>query len=499
MYAASLAKQMGLHDIQILTGIMMKDQEKEKKDRETLTGKIREQSGQNGTTQVDSSVHEVDTQFMQEKIKQRPINKKRLLRRTAMTIVLAVVFGVVACVVFIVLEPLISSRLNPQENVETAVSFPKDTVKEEISPEEMIQNEEEIADAASSAQREQIRQEVQNEVSQTLQKDMDGTASLKTQYSAMKETAQSAARAMTVVNAISDDTDWAGGQFEDTGSTSGLIVADNGSSLLILCDGSKLADAQKLQVEFYDDTQADAQIRAQDIVTKLCILSVNKDDVSDSTRSEDVTASLGSSISSELVGSPVIAIGSPTGTAGSVSYGMVTNSGLFLDMADSDYRLITTDIYGSTSASGALLNTEGSVIGWITSEYNRKDMPNLISAVGITELKSLIEKLSNGQTQIYLGIHGTDVPQKVNEEQGVPLGAYITDVNMDSPAMNAGLQRGDVITGYNGKEIADYSALVAQIQNTSPDSGITLELMREGSSGYAGAQLVVTPKKGITQ
>lgn len=477
----------------------MKDNEKEKKDRESITEKIRGQNGQKEAEQVDSSQHEVDTQFMQEKIKQRPINKKRLLRRTAMTIVLAVVFGVVACVVFIVLEPLISSSLNPQENVETAVSFQEDTVEEEISPEEMIQDEEEIADAASSAQREQIRQEVQNEVSQTLEKDMDGTASLQTQYSAMKETAQTAEKAMVVVNAISDDTDWAGGQYEDTGSTSGLIVADNGSSLLILCDGSKLTDAQKLQVEFYDDTEADAQIKAQDSVTKLCVLTVDKDTVSEDTLSEDVTASLGSSISSDLIGSPVIAIGSPTGIAGSVIYGMVTNSNLFLDMADSDYRLITTDIYGSTSASGVLLNAEGSVIGWITPEYSRKDTPNLISAVGITELKSLIEKLSNGQSQAYLGIHGTDVPEEVSKEQGVPVGAYITEVDMNSPAMDAGLQRGDVITGYNDSEIADYSALVAQIQSTDPDSEVTLNLMREGSSGYASAQLSVTPNERITQ
>ena len=75
--------------------------------------------------------------FITEKIKVKPVNKKKLIRRTIITISMAIIFGLVACVTFLVLEPVISNWLYPTKEPETqTVRFPED--KEEMSPEEML-------------------------------------------------------------------------------------------------------------------------------------------------------------------------------------------------------------------------------------------------------------------------------------------------------------------------------------------------------------------------
>ena len=73
--------------------------------------------------------------FMIEKIKDRPVNKKKLIRRTLITASMAVIFGLIACFTFLVLEPIISKWLYPEEPAQI-VLFPED--HEEKSPEEML-------------------------------------------------------------------------------------------------------------------------------------------------------------------------------------------------------------------------------------------------------------------------------------------------------------------------------------------------------------------------
>ena len=63
--------------------------------------------------------------FMIERIKERPINRKKLLRRTILTAAMAVIFGLIACFTFLVLEPVISNWLYPEEEPQIVV-LPED-------------------------------------------------------------------------------------------------------------------------------------------------------------------------------------------------------------------------------------------------------------------------------------------------------------------------------------------------------------------------------------
>ena len=73
----------------------------------------------------------------------------------------------------------------------------------------------------------------------------------------------------------------------------------------------------------------------------------------------------------------------------------------------------------------------GSVLGIIHQEYNSEDTANLISAIGITELKKVLERMVNGRSELFLGVYGTDVSEEAHLTLGVPKGAYITGIVMD--------------------------------------------------------------------
>ena len=85
----------------------------------------------------------------------------------------------------------------------------------------------------------------------------------------------------------------------------------------------------------------------------------------------------------------------------------------------------------------------------------------MVTAIGISEIKKSIEKMSNGTQIAYLGINGTDVTEDANEELGVPYGAFVRDTDMGSPSMRAGIQRGDVLVAFGETNIKNYNDYIA--------------------------------------
>lgn len=184
----------------------------------------------------EEKTNEVNTDFMKEKIKQRPVNRKKLLRRTAVTAFLAAMFGAVACIVFLLLEPVINRAINPPETPE-AVTFPEE--EQEMSPEQMMKNEKELTQEQVQQISEEVSQQVdKDQIKQEVISDIErsrGTAKeLENQYSTLGEIAQKAAESVVTVTAITKDYDWAGDMFNNTGSSSGLVLAKTGTEILIL-------------------------------------------------------------------------------------------------------------------------------------------------------------------------------------------------------------------------------------------------------------------------
>lgn len=207
----------------------------------------------------------------------------------------------------------------------------------------------------------------------------------------------------------------------------------------------------------------------------------------------DITiATLGSSNIRDIAGLPVVALGRPMGTNGSVGYGIITSSASESAASDTTYRILQTNIVGSQNAGGVLFNLQGQVIGIITNGKSATDMKNMVCAYGITELKRHIEKMSNGEKFAYLGLKGVGVTEEANSELGVPYGAYITEVEMDSPAMLAGIQQGDVITGFGERVIISFDEYTNSLLSMKPGDSVELTIMRQSQQEYKEMKFDIT-------
>ena len=427
-----------------------------------------------------------ETDFMKETIKQRPLNRKKLIRRTLLTVSMAVIFGLVACITFLLLEPVISNRLYPQEEPSTIV-FEEEPVEEEILPEDMIADESEMNPEPSQApalEEEQIEQ-----VLSEMELGVEDYTSL---YRGLSAIAREAQKSMVTVVGVTSNTDWFNNAYENEGVISGVIVADNRLEILILANINAIEEAEALLINFADNREYAAQVKKKDNITGLAILSVDKSSMNPNTLEEISIMQMGSSVVSSLLGSPTIAVGQPVGMTDSFCYGFITSMGTELHMPDASYKLLTTDIYGSTEATGILINLKGQMIGIIDTNNYHNNMKNMVCAIGISDLKKMIENMSNNRDIAYLGIYGSDVTPEINREMGVPFGVYITETDMDSPAMNAGIQSGDVIIRVDDEPVETYKDFVTYLTTKRPEQQISIGLLRQGPDGYTGMKLEVT-------
>lgn len=413
-------------------------------------------------------------EFLKEKIKEKPINKKKLLRRTIITVSMAVIFGLVACITFLVLEPVFNNWIYPEEKAQI-ITFPEE--KDEIMPEDMVLED-------PNVEIEEITESVIEKIGLEIE-DYQGL------YTKLYEIAENAAKSVVTVTGVSSDVDWFDNTYESKGQTSGFIVADNGKELIIIVDRKAIEEAESIRVTFCDGTQVNATIKGENANTGLVALAVPLADIKKETKEAISIAALGVSHGKTLLGSPIIALGSPLGYANSISYGMSTSIGNGINLVDGNYKLLTTDIIGSSNASGVLINLKGQVIGIIQQAYNDSDKKNIVSAIGITELKPMIAKMSNGQEFAYLGIHPIDVTKEAQEELKVPMGAYVAEIEMDSPAMKAGIQSGDVIVKINDDYVDNSADYVSVLNGLKPGESASLTIMRQAQQGYQQLQLSI--------
>lgn len=485
---------------------------------------IREMETEVEQSDLDSEITSEIT-FLQEKIKERPVNRRKLVRRTVITVVMAMVFGVVACVTFLLLEPVINRMIYPEKETEI-VRFPEE--EEEVSPEDMAADEEElqiIREEEAAGNKEDGSEDpdgqemtgTEGETTTEAPGDKEGIGSgentsgeispeeaakittleeYQALYGVLGELRAEVEKSIVSVTAVTSDVNWINDTLENTGVTSGLVVADNGRELLILTGYQELKGADSITVAFGGE-QKEADVKETDQTTGLAVIAVSLQELSGEQLDGISYAVLGSSAGRILVGQPIMALGSPVGISDSVCYGMVTSQGATLGLLDSNYKLLTTDIYGSRSASGVLANMRGEVVGILYNGQESDDMQNGLCAIGISELKRTIEKLSNGEKMVYLGIHGAEINSVIYQEYQLPKGAYVTGIDMDSPAMQAGLQSGDIITKVGEEDIVSYAEFVNILMKAQVGQNLKLTVARQnqGKGEYQEMTVTVTLKE----
>ena len=417
-----------------------------------------------------------DFQFIKETRKEKPINRKRLFRHMVETVILAIIFGAVGCLTFVLLQPRLEQYFSPEEQQQVSfvepeeepVEEPQDDGEEKTEPETVIIEKQTPIDLGQY---------------QTLQNKL---------YAVGRE----ADKFIVSVTNVKNDTDIFNTSYETKGIGSGVIIADTGDNFLILTEKKTIAGASSIRVTFADGATVKAELQQYDGNTGIAVLRVKAEDVTKDTRRQIAVATLGSSVGVSQ-GQLVLAVGSPIGTIHSILTGNITSNRNTISTMDCNYTIFTTDMVGSADASGALINTNGEIIGFVLQDYNMQKEQTTLAAVSISELKSVIELLSNDKPVPYLGLRISTVTDEIAENYHMPKGVYVRDVALDSPAMEAGFQSGDVITEINGEEVMaaeDYEKL---LRSLAVDDMVHITYERQGAEEYIS--LEIDAKVGVLE
>ena len=413
----------------------------------------------------DASEKEQDTSgeeysFLQETIKDEAGGAVQKLKKDLLrTLCLGLAFGIIACFGFYAVKPLMERIF-------------------ESSPKEVtIPEEEEEEEEDASQQEQQVAQTLDEESFRQMQQEMTATA-------------LEASRAVVEITGVTGSQDGMNESYDNKNSVTGLIIADNGQELLIFGKTSVLADAQEIHVTFYDGTSYAASLKKRDGNLGFGIYAVNRVEIQQSTWSQIKTAVLGSS-NAVSKGNPVIVIGKQFGYEGGIGFGTVAATRNFVETADGEYRLICTDIAAAADGTGIMVNLDGEVTAVIDQTVSEEDSMNLVTGYGITDIKDIIEKLSNDETIPYIGIQGIDVTEEI-ANQGIPEGVYVKEVDAESPAMAAGIQAGDIITSIGGEEVKSLMAYHNALMDRDSGDEVRIRGQRRGSGGYVDITFSVT-------
>lgn len=260
-----------------------------------------------------------------------------------------------------------------------------------------------------------------------------------------------------------------------SGSGSGVVYDTNGH---IITNNHVVEGAQQVRVTLPDGQEYDAEVVGVDPRSDVAVLHVDVDDLPVPAFAEETPE----------VGDPAIAIGSPFGLDGSVTAGVVsatnrTVTGTSTPLVD----MIQTDAaINPGNSGGALVNGRGEVMGINTAIISGGGGNDGIGfAIPIGTVRSVADQLiETGEVRhAFLGIQGQDVDPDVAELYGLPVdrGAVIAEVVPDTPAAEAGLRRGDIITALDDQQIESMTDLVVAIQQHRPGDEVELTVVR--SSG----------------
>lgn len=414
--------------------------------------------------------------FINEKIKEKPLNKRKLLLHTGYVLGFAVLFGITASLVFAFFQPMFSQMMYPKQ--EPVVTIPKDDT-EATETSEVPETEEQGAAGEDEAHTEAPDVELPALPEQKVL----GIADFQNLQNELYTVGRAANKFVVTVTGVKSDTDWFNNAYESKGHASGIIIADNGRELLILTERKAISEAEEIFVTFINEVTAQASMKGYDGNTGIAVLSVSRKAVEEETMQAIAVAELGNSLITPQ-GTVAIAVGSPLGTTYSILTGCITSTTNSISTVDSNYTVFTTDIVGSSKGSGALINAQGQVIGLVMQDYSSDGEQNTLTAISISELKSLIEMLSNNQDIPYIGLELTTVTNDIAKEYEIPKGAYIKEVKMDSPAMAAGLQKGDVITQMDGETIFTVDSYEKKLLALQPGEHVKIVAERQGNAGY---------------
>jgi len=271
-----------------------------------------------------------------------------------------------------------------------------------------------------------------------------------------------------------------------TASGSGIIISEDGyivtNNHVVSSESQstyyEISEAKSIKIKlFNDETQYDATIVGKDSQTDLAVLKIEK---------SGLTAAEFADSDSVKVGEFAMAVGNPLDLGTTITCGVV--SAVNRKVEDSEkttaYTCIQTDAaINSGNSGGALVNSQGQVIGINTLKVSSTGVEGIGFAIPVNSTTDVINQLKTYKKvkRPYIGISGRDLTEATAKRYNMVEGIYIVTVDEFSAAEKAGLKVGDVIIEADGKRIKTMNEL-NEIKNThSIGDTMKLKIHRDGA------------------
>lgn len=389
-------------------------------------------------------------------------NSKRLLKKGASLVAMAVFFGLVAGLVMIIVYKTGKNYLDDNKTaMNETISSTDGSESKETDPEDTTVPPIE---------------EITTEIPSTVPIDNEKLNDYMGYYKALKSVADKAGLSVVTVTAAKQGVDFFNSTYQNIADEYGIVISSDSTGYYILTEYSLVKKSENIQVTYYDKTVDTAEFVAGDTTTDMAVIKTG------SLNTAVVPVQFGNS-DAVLKGDLLVATGKLYGFNGTIGYGIATGVNNSVNDTDSIYRLINTDISGTATSNGVILNLHGEVVGIITMAYN-SDNTNFITAYAINDVRNLMQNLVNKKRMPYLGIKGQTVTDEIAATNKIPKGIYISAVETNSPAYKSGIQSGDVITQINGTGINNMESFMIQLEKSNPGDNVNVTIKRRGREDY---------------
>ncbi len=267
-------------------------------------------------------------------------------------------------------------------------------------------------------------------------------------------------------------------QFEVEGVGSGVIFRSDG---YIVTNHHVIEDAREIIVSLPDGKTINGTLVGSDEMTDIAVVKVD---------AKDLPAVKFADSDEIMVGEPVVAIGNPMGLEfqGTITVGVVSalNRTIDIDYADRKLNLIQTDAAISPGNSGgALVNYESEVIGINSAKVAKDAVEGIAFAIPSNIVQNVVKEIMEKGyvSRPYLGVQIFDKPTaaRFGYQLNLDKGVYVFQVSLNSPAGNAGIQRGDIILKIDNKEVNSVADIRTDIASHKIGDKVILLLDRDGT------------------
>ena len=284
------------------------------------------------------------------------------------------------------------------------------------------------------------------------------------------------------------------------GAGSGIIISKSDEALMILTNNHVVEGANELSVQFINEKSYDAKIVGTSERKDIAVISVSLSDMDSDTLNEIKIATLGDS-NKLKVGNGIIAIGNALGYGQSVTTGVVSalNREVSIDHYTNKMIQLDAAINGGNSG-GALLNSNGEVVGINSAKYSSNASSSSASvegmgfAIPISDVSEVITKLMNGENDegVILGIEGYIINNSNGRYYNMPTGFYISKITSGSSADKSELEIGNIITKIDGNEVKNLSDLQNVLNKLNKDDKVNLTISYISGREYKEKDIIVT-------